>query len=127
MSAMEEFVVIDRFPGIDDYRRLRSVSGMSPKSAEAAVLGLANTLFGVGVMLGERTVGRGRIIGDGGCFFIVVDIALQPEYQRRGLGKKIMDALDAWLRANAPESLWEALQPRRTQAEKASRRLVFGL
>jgi GNAT superfamily N-acetyltransferase len=35
---------------------------------------------------------------------VVVDIAVQPEYQRRGLGKRIMGALDAWLRANTLNS-----------------------
>ena len=104
MSTSEDFRVVERFPGIDDYRRLRSVAGLSPKSADAAVRGLANTLYGVSVIDGERVIGMGRIIGDGGCFFVVVDIAVQPEYQKRGLGKRIMDALDAWLRANAPVS-----------------------
>ncbi|KAF1706394.1 GNAT family N-acetyltransferase [Pseudoxanthomonas sacheonensis] len=104
MSELEEIVLVERFPGVDDYRRLRSVSGLSPKSAEAAALGLANTLYGVSLKRGDDTIGMGRIIGDGGCFFVVVDIAVQPEYQRRGLGKRIMGALDAWLRAHAPDS-----------------------
>ena len=104
MSATGDFRLVERFPGIDDYRRLRSVAGLSPKSAEAAALGLGNTLFGVSVVHGERTIGMGRIIGDGGCFFVVVDIAVQPEYQRQGLGKKIMGSLDAWLREHAPVS-----------------------
>lgn len=104
MTLAEEVTLVERFPGIDDYRRLRSVAGLSPKSAEAAVLGLANTLFGVSLLSGRRVVGMGRIIGDGGCFFIVVDIAVQPEYQRCGLGKRIMAALDAWLRMHAPVS-----------------------
>lgn len=104
MNAPEEIVLVERFPGVDDYRRLRSVSGLSPKSAEAAALGLANTLYGVSLKRGDDTIGMGRIIGDGGCFFVVVDIAVQPEYQRRGLGKRIMTALDAWLRAHAPDS-----------------------
>lgn len=104
MSVPEEIVLVERFPGVDDYRRLRSVSGLSPRSAEAAASGLANTLYGVSLKLGEDTIGMGRIVGDGGCFFVVVDIAVQPEYQRRGLGKRIMTALDAWLRAHAPDS-----------------------
>ena len=104
MSATEGFILVERFPGIDDYRRLRSVAGLSPRSAEAAARGLANTLYGVSVIDGEHAIGMGRIIGDGGCFFVVVDIAVQPEFQKRGLGKRIMDALDAWLRANAPVS-----------------------
>lgn len=104
MSVADSFSLVERFPGIDDYRRLRSAAGLSAKSVEAAARGLANTLYGVSMIDGERVVGMGRIIGDGGCFFVVVDIAVQPEFQKRGLGKRIMDALDAWLRANAPVS-----------------------
>lgn len=104
MSVVDGLRLVERFPGIDDYRRLRSATGLSPKSAEAAARGLANTLYGVSVVNGDRVIGMGRIIGDGGCFFVVVDIAVQPEFQKRGLGKRIMDALDAWLRANAPVS-----------------------
>ena len=104
MSEPEEITLVERFPGVEDYRRLRSVVGLSPKSVEAATLGLANTLYGVSLTLGENIIGMGRIIGDGGCFFVVVDIAVQPEYQRRGLGKRIMGALDAWLRANTLNS-----------------------
>jgi GNAT superfamily N-acetyltransferase len=104
VSQPEEIVLEERFPGVDDYRRLRSVAGLSPKSAEAALRGLANTLYGVSLKSGGDIIGMGRIIGDGGCFFVVVDIAVQPEYQRRGLGKRIMGALDTWLRANALDS-----------------------
>ena len=104
MSGLAGIGLVERFPSVEDYRRLRSVAGLSPKSVEAATRGLANTIYGVSLVLGENTIGMGRIIGDGGCFFVVVDIAVQPEYQRRGLGRRIMDALDAWLRANAPNS-----------------------
>jgi ribosomal protein S18 acetylase RimI-like enzyme len=39
----------------------------------------------------------GRIIGDGGCFFQVVDIAVLPEHQQKGVGRHIMDALMSYL------------------------------
>ena len=104
MTLPDGYQLLERFPQADDYRRLRSVAGMAPRSAEAAARGLPNTLYGVSVLHGPRTVGMGRVIGDGGCFFIVVDIAVEPEHQGRGVGKSIMSALDAWLRANAPDS-----------------------
>ena len=100
----DDYRLLDRFPDIDDYRRLRVASGLSPRSAEAAARGLPNTLFGVSVLHQERVIGMGRVIGDGGCFYSVVDIAVEPAHQQRGLGKRIMQALDAWLRANAPVS-----------------------
>lgn len=96
--------LVERFPGAEDYCRLRADTGMAPRSVAAARQGLPNTLYGVSLLLDGRLVGMGRIIGDGGCFFIVVDIAVTPSLQGQGLGKRIMAALDGWLRANAPPS-----------------------
>ena len=101
--------LVERFPGVDDYRRLRVAAGMTPKSEEAARRGLPNTLHGVSLLDKGDVVGMGRVIGDGGCFFVVVDIAVVPELQGRGLGRRIMGALDAWLRANVPESAYVSL------------------
>lgn len=104
MSNLAGITLVERFPGLDDYRRLRLATGLSDKSVEAARRGLARTTYGVSLMQGDAVVGMGRIVGDGGCFYFVVDIAVDPALQRRGLGKRIMDALDTWLRANAPPS-----------------------
>lgn len=42
---------------------------------------------------GTNTMAMGRIIGDGGCFCQVVDMAVLPSYQGQGLGAPIMAAL----------------------------------
>ena len=94
--------LVERFPGVDDYRRMRALTGLSEKSQAASVRSLANTTHGVSLLRDGKVVGMGRIVGDDACFHFVVDIAVDPELQGRGLGKRIMDALDAWLRANAP-------------------------
>jgi len=96
--------LIERFPGADDYCRLRADAGMAPRTLDAAERGLPNTLYGVSLLHDGEVVGMGRVIGDGGCFFVVVDIAVAPALQGQGLGKRIMAALDDWLRANAPPS-----------------------
>jgi GNAT superfamily N-acetyltransferase len=102
--------LVERFPETEDYRRLRRVAGLSPKTEAAARQGLANTLYGVRLQRDDgAVVGMGRVIGDGGCFFVVVDIAIVPELQGRGLGKRVLAALDAWLRANAPDSAYVSL------------------
>lgn len=105
----EEIELVERFPRIDDYLRLRSAAGMHPKSLEAARRALPNTLYGISLLRDGEVVGMGRVIGDNGCFFIVVDIAVIPELQGRGLGRRIMAALDAWIQGHVPETAYVTL------------------
>jgi GNAT superfamily N-acetyltransferase len=106
---MSEIVLVERFPGIDDYLRVRAEAGMHAKSREAAERALPNTLYGVRLERDGAVVGMGRVIGDNGCFFIVVDIAIVPELQGKGLGQRVMAALDAWLLRNVPPSAYVTL------------------
>ncbi|WP_062115606.1 GNAT family N-acetyltransferase [Aureimonas sp. AU40] len=96
-------------PEADDYRRLRAVSGLSPKSEEAARRGLPNTLHAVVVRFEGRAVAMGRVVGDGGAFFQIVDMAVEPAHQGRGIGKAIFAALMDWLHENAPDSAYVSL------------------
>lgn len=96
-------------PPAEDYLRLRVAAGLSRKSPEGAAIGLANSWHAVVVRHGGEIVGMGRVIGDGGVFFMVVDIAVEPAHQGRGLGKAIMAALVERLRAAAPSRAHVAL------------------
>lgn len=109
MSDTETVELIESFPDAPTYRRLRIETGLSPKSQEAAERGLANTLYGVSLIRAGDVIGMGRVVGDGGTVFVVVDVAVRQDHQGRGLGKRIMAALDAWLRANAPSSAYVML------------------
>jgi ribosomal protein S18 acetylase RimI-like enzyme len=105
----DNYDIVAHVPGTDDYRRLRLVAGLSPKSLEAAKAGLPNTWFGVTVLHDGKTVGMGRIIGDGGTAFQIVDIAIEPAHQGKGLGKAVMVALMDHLHTNAPEGAYISL------------------
>jgi len=100
----DDIVLVERFPDVDGYLRLRAAAGMHEKTREAAARALPNTLYGVQLQRDGELVAMGRVIGDNGCFFTVVDIAVAPEWQGQGLGKRIMAALDAWLLRNVPPS-----------------------
>lgn len=108
-ESLASVELIERFPGVEDYCRLRIAAGMSPRTAQAAARGLPNTLYGVSLLLAGEVIGMGRIIGDGGCFYTVVDVAVAPEWQGRGLGKRLFDALDVWLRTHAEPSAFVTL------------------
>jgi len=87
-------------PQVRDYMALRLETGLSGKSKEAAEIGLPNSLFAVSIYEGKILIGMGRVIGDGGAFFQVVDIAVKPSYQRKGLGKTIMNEVMDYLDKN---------------------------
>ena len=44
----------------------------------------------------------GRVVGDGGCFVQLVDIAVRPDHQRQGLGKEVTSRLLAWCEGTLP-------------------------
>lgn len=93
-----DYVIRHDTPTVDTYRFLRTMTGMGAKSVEAVTRGLPNTLFAVQVFHGDTPVAMGRVVGDGGCFFQVTDIAVLPDHQGRGLGKRVMVEIMAWLR-----------------------------
>jgi ribosomal protein S18 acetylase RimI-like enzyme len=96
-------------PAVEEYRQLRVVCGLSPKSAEAASRGLPNSLFATAIRDRGTLIAMGRVVGDGGCNYEVVDVAVHPDYQRQGLGSRIMAAVMAWIEEHAPESAYVSL------------------
>jgi GNAT superfamily N-acetyltransferase len=68
------YTLIHTPPSVEAYMHLREADGVHMRDA-------------------TDTIAMGRIIGDGGCFFQVVDIAVLPAYQGQGLGTQIMAAL----------------------------------
>ena len=106
---MNDLRYTDDVPGVEEFTGLRIAAGLSPNSREAAARGLAGTCFSVSVRDGQRLVAMGRVVGDGGCFYQVVDIAVHPDYQRRGIGFQIMNRLMERLREHAPVSAYVSL------------------
>lgn len=51
----------------------------------------------------------GRVIGDGGWYFHIADIATDPAHQRQGLGRRVMEWLIADIHARAPEGAYISL------------------
>lgn len=98
-----------QIPDTDTFLLLRKNAGLSGYDREAADLGLKNSLFGVVLFDGDRPVGMGRLVGDGGLAVQVTDIAVLPAYQGRGLGKTIMAALTDFIETELPASVYVSL------------------
>jgi ribosomal protein S18 acetylase RimI-like enzyme len=98
-------------PPVADYLRLRRETGLSPKTEEQARPAVAGSWAACHV-IDETTgavVGMGRVLGDGGWYFHVVDMAVLPAHQRRGLGDTILAALLDRIRSHAPPGAYVTL------------------
>lgn len=109
MILPKGFKFLPRAPAVEDYLRLRRVTGLSPFSEAAAETGLYGTYFGVSLLYEGTVVGMGRIVGDGGLFFQIVDIAVVPDHQGCGLGVSIMSTLMEYLKEHAPPRAYVSL------------------
>ena len=109
MNRSPDYLTVHATPSVQTYQALRLGSGLSGKTDEAAARGLPNTLFAVQILHGAQPVGMGRVIGDGGCFFQVVDIAVMKQHQGRGLGKLIMTEIQIYIETQVPLSGYVSL------------------
>ncbi|WP_255229432.1 GNAT family N-acetyltransferase [Pseudoalteromonas sp. HM-SA03] len=67
----------------------------------------------------------GRVVGDGGCNFEVVDVAVNPLYQGQGLGRTVMEYIDGYIAENVlPGSYVSMIAGEPAFYEKLGYRLV---
>ncbi len=59
----------------------------------AMAMGYANSLCTLGAWDGDKLVGIIRCVGDGHTILFIQDLLIYPEYQRRGIGTKLMRAV----------------------------------
>ncbi len=103
------YQIREEIPSVRNYIDIRLAAGLSRKSEQAAGIGLKNSIHSVVAYNNLVPVGIGRIIGDGGCFFEITDMAVLPEHQGKGVGAMIMNALISWLIENAPKTAYVSL------------------
>jgi GNAT superfamily N-acetyltransferase len=98
----EGYELRDVPPTVEEYLVLRERAGLSPKTADQATAALHGSWAAVSVVHASAAVAMGRVIGDGGWYFHVVDMAVLPEHQRRGLGDAVLTRLLERIREQAP-------------------------
>lgn len=95
MDNLENYSIRIDIPEVDEYLALRKVCGLSDRGKDASKIGLSNSIYSVIIRRSadQELVGMGRLIGDGGTAYQIVDIAVHPSEQGKGLAKNIMQLL----------------------------------
>jgi GNAT superfamily N-acetyltransferase len=92
-------------PKPPEYCDLRSRAGLSSKTLEQATAAIAGSWSACHIVAesNSKPVAMGRVIGDGGWYFHIADMATHPDHQRRGLGAAVMKWLLQSIRSAAPD------------------------
>lgn len=103
----EGYTLHTGYPPISEYLHLRSIAGLSARTPSEAAAVSTGSWFGCYVTFdaldeSPQPVGMGRVIGDGGWYFHIADMAVHPQHQRKGLGDAILKTLLNQIRQEAP-------------------------
>jgi len=101
ISLHQEILFFPIFPVYVEYEKLRQVAGWVKVDREEVRKGLENSLFSVCAALNNKAIGCGRVVGDGGIYFYIQDVIVLPEFQGKGIGRYIVDAIMEYLREHA--------------------------
>ena len=69
-------------------------------SLEQTKLAMEHTLFRVSVYDNEKIVAMARMLGDMGLNYYIKDVAVRPEYQKKGIGKLLINELLDFVKKN---------------------------
>jgi ribosomal protein S18 acetylase RimI-like enzyme len=82
---------------VSEYQYLRRTTGWDMLEDSVVKSALENDLFSVCIVHEKKTIGIGRVVGDGAIYFYIQDIIVHPDYQKQGVGKLIMDQVESYL------------------------------
>lgn len=82
---------------VEEYNNLRGSVDfirITPKRAECA---LDHSLYKIIAFREGTPIGMARVVGDGGYVYFICDVIVHPDYQSRGLGRRIIENVLEWL------------------------------
>jgi ribosomal protein S18 acetylase RimI-like enzyme len=98
---MSDLQIIEKNPTAEEYNYIRKQVGWTGYELNEINIGLKATLYCVCIYKHNQIIAMGRVIGDGILVFYIQDIIVHPDYQRQGIGTKIMDKVMEYIRKNS--------------------------
>ena len=102
-------IIEKRNPSISEYLNLRNEVEWWDVEKDSTEKALRNSLYSVVAIENDKVIGVGRIIGDGGLYFYIQDLIVHPDYQNKGLGKRLMRELMNYIDENAKHGAFVGL------------------
>jgi GNAT superfamily N-acetyltransferase len=92
--------VIEEIPSPQEFNHLREIVGWGALDEELVQKGLSHSLFCLCIRNSDGLIGFVRLIGDGAMKVYVEELIIDPKYQKRGLGKMLMNRIMKYIKDN---------------------------
>lgn len=99
-----EYEIVEKLPSAKEYNYLRQLVGWSVYEPEVIVRALPQTLYCTCALLDGDIIGMACVVGDGGLVYYIQDVIVHPDYQRQGIGAKMMDCVMVYIGGHASQN-----------------------
>ncbi|HAQ62185.1 TPA: GNAT family N-acetyltransferase [Candidatus Delongbacteria bacterium] len=96
-----KYLIESRKIEVDEFQQMRKTTGWVMLEDSVVERGLERDLHSVCVSDNGKLIGVGRVIGDGAMYFYIQDIIVIPEYQKKGIGRLIMENIEDYIQKKA--------------------------
>lgn len=109
MTELKNLEIVERLPSVEEHLMLWTSVGWGEVNTKMTAASLAGSVYGLTVRHEDKTIGMGRIVGDGHMYFYIQDIAVLPEYQGQGIGQTIVEALLDYIQSHSESGAFVGL------------------
>jgi GNAT superfamily N-acetyltransferase/predicted enzyme related to lactoylglutathione lyase len=103
-ERLEGVAYVERLPTIEEYRKLSDAVGWSNHTnLDAVAKSFPKSLFSIVAEKDGELIGLTRVAGDGAVYFYIMDVAVMPESQGRGIGTVLMNAAVEFINGSSAE------------------------
>ncbi len=82
-------IKIENNLNVNEYNSLRNKIGWDTKDIDVVENAIKSSIIAKKAIYKDKTIGMARAIGDG-IYYLIVDVLVDPEYQKNGIGKKLI-------------------------------------
>jgi GNAT superfamily N-acetyltransferase len=111
-NVAANFRITKRLPSAEEYRMLSAAVGWGGRGSDDDLQRLLSApIYSLVAEDAEtnQAIGCVLLLGDGVSFFYVKDLMVTPNWQHKGVGRKLMKELSSWLEAHASENAFIGL------------------
>lgn len=83
--------LIEKIPTVEEYNELNNSVGWGERNSEIVEEALKNSIYCICAYEENKLIGFARIVGDKTIFLYIQDVMVNPEYQKKGIGTKIIE------------------------------------